>query len=768
MLRISVIKISFYFFLFLPYGFTTDFTWDDGVTGDWTVPNNWHLDSNYPGNATNDLGRINNGNVTIGAGNTINLSSGGYVILGNTAGTSGNLSVTGAIFDTANLYIGWNGIGNVLMSSGNFDISTTYSLGTASTGTGYMIQSGGNITSSTVNLGDAGTGYYEISNAKLSSTNHVNLGVTSGGAGNLVVNSGANIEITGGKHLYISRTSGTTGQMTMNGGTVSMTSFYIGNAGTGILNMNGGSITGTSTFTIGDNSGSDGNIIMSGGNLTTTGSLNIPANGTGNLLQTGGNITLADIRVGSNGTGRYIQSGGNLNGQLIIGYNGVGYYDLNSELIPSSSMFSGYLASGTGNITVNSGGNINGSSQIMYVANTAGAFGYLNQHGGDISLERLYIGRRSDGTLKMTGGNLLVSVLFNVCDNTTSAANLIMSGGFFQCNPSFSFGVHGSARGKQTGGNIQVNGATSYFGYNAEGHYQMDGGYFSAKTLELGFSAAASNGNIIVNGGTFKAEQINIATGGSGRLEVSGNSFSATNIDLKSGNATFRVVGPSANVLCTRYQNDSNTGSFECIISTNNGHFTPITCSSVIDMHGHLKVGLDGGILMASSNTFDLMRGEGDQGNTYASTPAMWNINLITNAYGTQEALRASLATGNLQASLDLNATGNASISSQAAGYITLANIDTTKLIRGLSVLLDVQSGTINTVVQKLVDAGYNAEAFSKDSYDIRVVLNTSDLSSGSSFFAWDFTDVSSGVAYSHLNNIRFEVPKPGTFFRLE
>lgn len=765
----SISLTIIYFWIYIPNTFATDFIWDEGVTGEWTVPNNWTINSNYPGTASNDLGRINNGNTTIGAGNMIDLSSGGYVIVGNNSNSMGNLSVTGAIFDTANLYIGWNGTGNVLLSSGNFDISNIFSLGTGSTGTGYMIQTGGNITSSTINIGDVGTGYYEITNAKLTSSNHVNLGVSSGGGGNLVVNSGANITITGSKNLYVSRTSGGTGNMTMNGGTISLNSFYIGNGDRGILNLNGGTITGTSSFIVGDNGGSNGNIIMSGGNLTTSGSMSIPSNGTGNMHQTGGNVTLADLRIGSNGAGRYIHSGGNLSGQILLGYAGEGYYDLSTEYIPASSTYVGYLSGGIGNLTINSGGNINAGSKNLYIGNNSGSYGYVNQNDGFMTLDRLYIGKQGSGTYNMTGGNLQVTTLMTLCDNSSASANLFISGGLFKSNPTAYFGTHGNAQIYQSGGNLLAVGAAIFGGYSAaETNYTMDGGYFSSSTVDLGFATAASNGNITVNGGTFKTGAITIATVGSGRLEVSGDNFTATNIDLKSGNATFRVVGPSANVQCTRYKNDSNTGSFECILSTNSGHFTAITCSSVIDMHGHLKVGLDGGILMASSNTFDLMRGEGDQGNTYASTPAMWDVNLITNAYGTQEALRASLATGNLQASLDLSATGNASISSEAAGYVTLANIDTTELIRGLAVLLDVQSGTTSTVVQKMISAGYSAEAFSKGSYDIRVVLRTSDLSSGTGYFAWDFTDVSNGTPYSYLDNIKFEIPQPGTIFRFE
>lgn len=549
--------LSLYLFLFTLNLYAVNYTWDDGVTGDWEVPSNWDLNSNYPGTATNDLGIIQNGNVNINSGNSIDLSGGGYVIVGNSSGTSGNLVMSNAYFNTTYYHFGWNGTGNVILSGGNLNIATGLYLGTASAGNGYMHLMSGNIV-----------------------------------------------------------------------GKDTSTALYVGSAGTG-------------TFT---------------------------------------------------------------------------------------------------------------------------------QDGGSISVARFYIASSGTGTYNMKSGTLDISTLMILSDNSAGNSTLNLSGGTFKNSASNAYiASNGNTQINQTGGNLHLAGANSNFGYNGQVNYEMRGGYHLAQKVRLGYNGANSNGNIIIYDGTVITKNIEIAEGGTGRLEVHSSNFTAETIDMKSGNATLRVVGPSANLQISRYQNSSANSYFECILSTNNGHFIPVNCSSVVDMSGHLKVGLDGGVLMASGNTFDLMIGAGDAGNNYASTPAMWDVNLINDAYGTKEAVRVALATGNLQASLDLNGTGNVTLASQPAGYVTVSNVDTSALSeRGLAILLDVQTGTSNTVVNHLVSAGYNAELFAKGIYDIRIVLDSSDLTTGTAYFVWDFTDVSSSIAYSYLDNLKFEIPKAGTFFRFE
>lgn len=505
--------LSLYLFLFplQVFAISNSYTWDSGVTGDWTIPSNWDLNSNYPGTLNDELGKINNGNVTLNSGNSIDLSNGGYIIVGNDAGSSGNLVVTNAYFNTSFYHFGWNGMGNAILSGGNLNIGGELHLGTASAGTGYMRLTSGNIVG-------------KDSNTKL----------YAGSSGN--------------------------GIFTQDAGAISVARFYIAASGIGIYNMKGGTVDISTLMIFGDNSSGHGTLNLSGGTFKST------------------------------ATNSY--------------------------------------ASSSGNAQIN-----------------------------------------------------------------------------------------------QTGGNLHLASPFSTFGYNGHANYEMRGGFHLAQTVRLGYNGANSCGNIIFYDGTVNTGTIEIAEGGTGRLEVHSSNFTATTIDAKSGNATFRVVGPSANLQITRYQNSSANAYFECILSTNNGHFIPINCSSVVDMSGHLRVGLGGGVLMASSNTFDLMIGEGDAGNNYASTPAMWNVSLITNAYGTKEAVRTALATGNLQASLDLNGTGNVSLASQPAGYVTLANVNTSALSeRGLAVLLDVQAGTSNTIVNNLISAGYNAELFSKGVYDIRII----------------------------------------------
>lgn len=729
-------------FIFKPVFSASSYTWNDGSTGEWVDTSNWDL-ANYPGNLSDDQAVINNGNVILGAGNTIDLSSSGLAIVGSVSGSSGNVTMTSAYLNIANLYLGWSGTGNFSMMSGNIVAGSGIRLGEQATGVGYMEHTGGNV-SGPLSVGYRGDGRYEMTNGYFSSSSHIYIGYLDGSSGNMIINSG-NVDIPSN---YIFLGNHGTGNLIQYGGNVNLNRLQIANESDsyGVYNTYGGEVIATSVFVFGGQANATGKLNMIAGNVRTSNYLHLGSAGDGFVTLSGGNLQVGTLSLasGGSGNGTVLQSGGNMRSSVAyLGNLGKGIYEISGgNYLTTSTTHLGFASGSSGNMVMSGSANV-------YVTSS------------------FYLGNSGHGDLTVNGGDIRLAYRTYAANSSGGSGNFLMTGGNYIADDYSYFGQTGDTEMLLSGGNMSM--ARTYVGFSGNADFAINGGYFSVAggALYIGYNATGI-GNVMINSGIVTTGGIEIGTSGNGRLEVGGGNLTATNINLISGNAAFRVIGPSANVVCTRYKNDNNNASFECVLSTNSGHFTAITCTSVIDMHGHLKVGLDGGMLMSSSNTFDIMLGEGDQGNSYASTPAMWDVNLITNAYGTQEALRVSLAAGNLLSSLDLNGTGNAVIASQSAGYVTLANIDTSSLPLGLAVLLDVQSGTVNTALQKMLEAGYQAEAFTKGDYDIRVIISPSDLSTGSGFFAWDFSDVSSGTAYSHLNNIRFEKPGHGTVFRFE
>lgn len=787
-LYLKILLLVCFFIIFsISFVYSASYNWNSGFTGDWTDTTNWDI-ANYPGNASNDQAIINNGNAIINSGNHIDMSSGGSALIGNSAGTSGNLLINDAYMDTTNWYIAWNGTGNVTLNGGNLIAGTAINLGYASAGRGYLIHNSGNITGS-LYVGTSGYGYYELNGGFFSSSSHLYVGHISGASANLVMNSG-NIDIASNR-LYVGNNGSALhtqngGNMIIdrmyvgylssdasyiqNGGDVNVARLYVGqeNGASGYFEMNGGEFYSSSIMPLGGQSGGTGNMVITGGNIKTDNTFSVGASGNGFLRISGGNLHTSNFYHGASSTSRGVtyQTGGNIeSGYLVLGISGgYGEYNFSGGNLSPSRIYVGYTSTGIGNLNISGVGNLHMGGERLYLGYDGP--GCLNMSGGNVGLYRAFIGSNSaHGDFYMSGGNYSSYNYTHIGVDANSSGNLVMSGGNYRCNNDTMVGKDGLAELTLSGGNMVL--SNTYVGYQGSGNLYVNDGYFSADTVLIGQLSGAS-GNVVFNEGIINVGQIEIADNGTGRLEANGSNITAATIKLLSSAATFRINGPSANVMCTRYQNSTNDGYFECVLSTNNGHFTAMTCTSVVDMHGNLKIGLDGGVLMASSNTFDLMVGEGDAGNSYASTPSMWDINLITNAYGTKEAVRTSLAAGNLLAALDMNGTSNTSVSSLSAGYVTIANIDTSSSPLGIDVLLDVQSGTASTVVEKLKEAGYDASLSSIGVYDVSIIIAQSDLASGTGYFVWDLRDITSGVSYSYVDNVKVQLPSYGTLFRFE
>ncbi|OHB52250.1 MAG: hypothetical protein A2Y10_06175 [Planctomycetes bacterium GWF2_41_51] len=129
--------------------------------------------------------------------------------------------------------------------------------------------------------------------------------------------SGANLDIlsTSGElklwNTYVGPNAGYSGTINQSGGTVKLRgTTRIGGDGNGAYNLSGGSLTvGEKDVTIGNVSGSTGQLTISGGTLLQTGStFYLGYYGTGVINQTGGDVTFDLLRMGYRSTG----DGGNV------------------------------------------------------------------------------------------------------------------------------------------------------------------------------------------------------------------------------------------------------------------------------------------------------------------------------------------------------------------------------------------------------------------------------------------------------------------------
>lgn len=284
----------------------------------------------------------------------------------------------------------------------------------------------------------------------------------------------------------------------------------------------------------------------------------------------------------------------------------------------------------------------------------------------------------------------------------------------------------------------------------------------ASSTYYLGYSGS---GNLTMN-----SSNVNVT----GWMNVSDNDGSSANLIVNSGNLTvgglridyndtrIRLGGGSANVIA----NDRNMGAtdhtWEHLVDRKTGRYDQMgllyySATSYI-AKGNLKVGIKGGAVISSTNTFYLQASSTPGTLSYASTPSdMYDAPTAVTDIDTDnyDAVQIALSSGNQVASLDLD-TGAYSytLSGNAAGWASVANIDTSKQRQGINVLLKLGSGTVQDVLNKLTEAGYAAETTTFEDYDLKFKTDVSDLSTGTGYVIWDFRDISTGAVYATLDKI--------------
>ena len=222
---------------------------------------------------------------------------------------------------------------------------------------------------------------------------------------------------------------------------------------------------------------------------------------------------------------------------------------------------------------------------------------------------------------------------------------------------------------------------------------------------------------------------------------------------------------------CTYFYNTNNNANYEYILDGKPGHIAASYWNSAGQTNrGYLKAGLNGGILLAQTNAFDLVTAPSFSAADYAGKPDtnLWTV--TTNASFADPAragVRITLTNACKQADLNMNGARSAGFNARAKGYVTIANLNSNAMDNGLAVYLDVDTtnynNTVTNLVAGLVAAGYtNSAADASGVYDLRVVIPKSYLTANNpNYFVWDFTDTSgstngAGATNATVSGLRF------------
>jgi hypothetical protein len=177
------------------------------------------------------------------------------------------------------------------------------------------------------------------------------------------------------------------------------------------------------------------------------------------------------------------------------------------------------------------------------------------------------------------------------------------------------------------------------------------------------------------------------------------------------------------------------------------GHLSPLRLGSSGYRCGHLRVRLDGGVLLSATNAFVVMKkrsGTFTDTRNYLSLPdtSLWATSLVSGA------TEATIALTGKQADLAMHGQQSATFGAVPMGYVAVGNL-TTNLLIELVVRLRATAADgsalttegLNALVGGLVGAGYtNSAAEASGIYNLKVAVPQESVVPGGACFAWDFT----------------------------
>jgi T5SS/PEP-CTERM-associated repeat protein len=440
--------------------------------------------------------------------NTPATGSGGEWIL-----DSGTISAGGVFF------VGSYGSGHFVQNGGNVGVTNFVSLGRVPNRTGVYDMSAGTFSTPVdFNVGDYGNGVLNQTGGSITAGD-VNLGWQPNATGVATVN-------------------GATAEITANG----VNGIYVGRNGTGVLNVMNGTVktaNAAGDMRIGRENqyNSKGTINQSGGLIDIADQTYVGMRRVGILNMSGGTYKAGDnmyIGFEATATGTVNQTGGtvqilgnepNFTGNLFVGYNGSGTYNMDGGLLDM-------IVPATPTATYPLGTN---NSASFSIANTATNPLALAQD-GNLSIGSI----AGTGLMKQTAGivnvasNILLGAIGDDPDVAGNIGTLTITGG------TMNVGVT-----SPTGGDIYIAATAS-----ASGTVNLQGGVLNVANGSGKIGRALGTAAFNFTGGTLKVKEYNasfggsmgdlVQNGGTSFLDVTGNDtlINSVNYNLGAGMAT--------------------------------------------------------------------------------------------------------------------------------------------------------------------------------------------------------------------------------------
>jgi len=384
-------------------GYAAIDNWNGG-TGSWTNTTYWS-NGTVPDSA--DDARVDTGtaNIITDIGTVAQLRLNG-------SGTTPVVNIgTGANATFGKLFVSWDPSrsGTIYQTAGTVDGNNEMIIGRY--GTGIYNLSGGTLThtgatrDTLIGLGGTGgpgTGYFNLSGTgsftKTSTDREVLVGASAGSMGTIDLSGSSSFTQNSGAGEVVLGRDAASGSQSAASGTLNISdtatfeakhTVKVGDAGYGKIDMDGGTFTQTTAgyFFAGDDAGSTGVVNIAGtAQFTSAQTFIVGGYGHGEINQSGGTLTSSgNMYVGNkNGaTGEYNLSGGTLD---------------------------------------KSGGG------AIYVGQEIGAVGAMTVSGGTAGFGVSYIGRKGEGTLTQTGGDIDASHII-LGDGNTGSGDYTISGG---------------------------------------------------------------------------------------------------------------------------------------------------------------------------------------------------------------------------------------------------------------------------------------------------------------------------------------------------
>jgi len=384
------------------------------------------------------------------------LASGGDSLIGDSAGSTGSLVLTGTSTFTSD-----NGtrIGNQAGAVGSIVVSDTSTFTTA----GWLA------------IGNSGSGSFTARDrAVVNVPVDFNVADLAGSVGTLSLQGSAAINAAS---VYLGKNesggSKAVGTMMMSGGTfaASGTDFLVGRNGDGSWTQSGGTTTATSEVVLARFAGATGALVVSGGSFTQSGTgtgLIVGFDGTGTLTVSGsGSVTVTGTQSGLTlgnfgiGTGTVSLDGGTLTVPYVRKGGSGAIVNLNGGVLRAGANARNDFLSGLDSATVLAGGarfDTNGTSVTIAqsLADGGGGGGLVKQGAGTLVLAA---SNGFTGATVISGGTLALSAAGSIAASSTVA---VAAGATFDVTSQA--GGYAVPATQTIGGNGTVNGSATFAG----------------------------------------------------------------------------------------------------------------------------------------------------------------------------------------------------------------------------------------------------------------------------------------------------------------